>query len=163
MELHLLTPEQWMADRKRLLSFAVRFGEKRLTVSAIHTLRMLNPSLLSANKSNYDAVITVAKIGNRIVGLGFAADAGENSCFVVVNPETRGLGIGAAIVQSMINRLGRLSCHVATDNIPSMALCFRLGMNAVSMHTGPTGKPTLRFERRPTDDVASLGNLDVIS
>lgn len=163
MELHLLNPEQWMADRKRLLSFAVRFGEKRLTVSAIHTLRMLDPSLLTAYKGNYRAVITVAKIGSRIVGLGFAADAGENGCFVVVNPETRGLGIGAAIVQSMIKRLGRLSCHVAIDNVPSMALCFRLGMAAISMHTGPTGKPTLRFERGPSDDVACLGNLDVIS
>lgn len=164
MEIQLLTPEQWISERKRLLGFAVRFGEKRLTVAAIHALRLLDPPLLAADSlGQYGAVIAVAQLGSRIVGLGFAADGGEQGCFVVTHPDTRGLGIGAAVVQAMINRLGRLSCHVAIDNVPSMAICFRLGMNAVSMHTGPTGKPTLRFERRPDDDAARLGNIDALS
>ncbi|SFE22392.1 Acetyltransferase (GNAT) family protein [Paenibacillus catalpae] len=142
MELQLLTPEQWAKERKRLIDFAVRFGEKRLTVTAIHSLRRLPPELLSAS----DTVIAVARQGSRIVGLGYAAEAGEKSCIIVTHPEARGLGIGFAVMEAIMSRLGRLTCQVALDNVPSLTLFFRLGMKAVSMSTGPTGKPTLRFE-----------------
>jgi Acetyltransferases len=144
MELQLLTPEQWAKERKRLIDFAVRFGEKRLTVAAIHSLRSLPPELLSASDSH--TVIAVARQGSRIVGLGCAAEAGEKSCIIVTHPEARGLGIGFAVMEAIMKKLGRLTCQVALDNVPSLKLFFRLGMKAVSMSTGPTGKPTLRFE-----------------
>ncbi|CAM3315947.1 GNAT family N-acetyltransferase [Paenibacillus lupini] len=142
MELQLLTPEQWVLERKRLIEFAVRFGEKRLTVAAIHSLRRLSPDLLTGD----GAVIAVAKVGSRIVGLGFAAEAGEQSCIIVTHPEARGIGIGFAVMNAMMQKLGKLTCQVALDNVPSLTLFFRLGMKAVAISTGPTGKPTLRFE-----------------
>jgi hypothetical protein len=37
------------------------------------------------------------------------------------------------------------SCTVALDNVPSLKMCFRAGLYAVELFTGPTGKPTLRF------------------
>lgn len=144
MELQLLTPEQWAKERKRLIDFAVRFGEKRLTVAAVHSLRSLPPELLAADNGN--TVIVVARLGSRIVGLGCASEAGEKSCIIVTHPEARGLGIGFAVMETMMKKLGSLTCQVALDNVPSLSLCFRLGMKAVSMSTGPTGKPTLRFE-----------------
>ncbi|MCM3630016.1 GNAT family N-acetyltransferase [Paenibacillus glycanilyticus] len=144
MELQLLTPEQWMSERKRLVDFAVRFGEKRLTVAAIHSLRSFAPDLLACGDSH--TVIAVARHGKRIVGLGYAAEAGEKSCIIVTHPEARGLGIGFAVMEAIMKKLGRLTCQVALDNAPSLKLFFRLGMKAVSMSTGPTGKPTLRFE-----------------
>ncbi|MGO4107964.1 GNAT family N-acetyltransferase [Paenibacillus sp. YAF4_2] len=144
MELQLLTPEQWVLERKRLIEFAVRFGEKRLTVAAIHSLRRLSPDLLA--KGSDGAVIAVARLGSRIVGLGFAAEAGEQSCIIVTHPEARGIGIGFAVMNAMMQQLGKLTCQVALDNVPSLTLFFRLGMKAVAISTGPTGKPTLRFE-----------------
>ncbi|WP_127495463.1 GNAT family N-acetyltransferase [Paenibacillus glycanilyticus] len=144
MELQLLTPEQWAKERKRLIDFAVRFGEKRLTVAAIHSLRRLPPELLSQKDSG--TVMAVARLGSRIVGLGYAEEAGEKCCVIVTHPEARGLGIGYAVMDTIMKKLGKLTCQVALDNVPSLTLFFRLGMKAVSMSTGPTGKPTLRFE-----------------
>ncbi|MCK9861854.1 GNAT family N-acetyltransferase [Paenibacillus sp. ATY16] len=144
MELQLLTPELWAKERKRLIDFAVRFGEKRLTVAAIHSLRRLPPELLSQEESG--TVMAVARFGSRIVGLGYAEEAGEKCCIVVTHPEARGLGVGNAVMEAIMKKLGRLTCQVALDNVPSLTLFFRLGMKAVSMSTGPTGKQTLRFE-----------------
>ncbi|WP_424768059.1 GNAT family N-acetyltransferase [Paenibacillus sp. sgz302251] len=165
LELELLTPEGWLREQKRLISFAVRYGEKRLTVSTIHALRKLDASLLTqaTEQETSSAAAVVAKQGPRIAGFGFASGGGEECCMVVVHPEARSLGIGGAIVQAMIERLGKLTCSVAIDNTASMALCFRLGMKAVSMHRGPTGKPTLRFEGGTTNDVARPRHSDFIS
>lgn len=155
VKLGLLTPETWLTEHKKYIHFAVRFGEKRLTVSTIHALRKLDHSLLGESPDGtYGAVAAVVKHGSRIVGFGFAESGGDGSCMFVVHPEARNLGIGSAIVQAMIERLGKLACNVAADNTASMALCFRLGMTAVSMHKGPTGKPTLRFEKGTASDSA---------
>ncbi|WP_051251206.1 GNAT family N-acetyltransferase [Paenibacillus harenae] len=164
MNLELLTPDKWSSEQKRLIGFAIRFGDKRLAVSTIHALRKLDGLRLEADRQGaYGAVVSVATLGGRLAGFGFASDGGESGCMVVVHPEARGLGVGSAIVQAMIQRLGRLCCNVATDNIASMSLCFRLGMTAVSMHKGPTGKPTLRFERGTVHDNARPRHSDFVS
>jgi ribosomal protein S18 acetylase RimI-like enzyme len=156
VELELLTPEGWLLEQKRLIGFAIRFGDKRLAVSTIHALRKLDGALLKeAHDGTFGAVAVLAKHSSRIAGFGFAEGGGEGACMVVVHPEARSLGIGGALVQAMIARLGKLTCNVATDNTASIALCFRLGMTAVSMHRGPTGKPTLRFERNNPHDAAA--------
>ncbi|MDQ0061178.1 GNAT family N-acetyltransferase [Paenibacillus harenae] len=148
MDLELLTQGRWRSEKKRLIGFALRFGDKRLAVATMHALRTLDDRFLAADAHGvFGAVIVVATHGNRIVGFGFAADRGEGGSLVVVHPDARGLGIGAKIVEAMIGRLGSMTCNVAADNTASMAICFKLGMKAVSMHRGPTGKPTLRFEK----------------
>jgi GNAT superfamily N-acetyltransferase len=163
VKLELLTPEKWLTEQKRLIGFAIRFGDKRLAVSTIHALRRLDGTSLGADQQGeYGAVVAVATQGGRLVGFGFASEGGEGGCMVVVHPDARGLGAGSAIVQAMIQRLGRLCCNVAADNIASMALCFRLGMTAVSMHRGPTGKPTLRFERGTVHDNARPRHSDFV-
>jgi ribosomal protein S18 acetylase RimI-like enzyme len=164
VELELLTPEAWLSEQKRLIGFAIRFGDKRLAVSTIHVLRKLDPSLLKeGHNAPIGAVAVIAKHSSRIVGFGFAQDGGEGACMVVVHPEARSLGIGSKILQAMIERLGKLSCNVAADNTASMALCFRLGMTAVSMHRGPTGKPTLRFEKDNKQGKARPNHPDCVS
>lgn len=155
VELELLTPGKWISEQKKFIRFAVHFGDKRLTAATIQALRKLDCSLLGEGPDGtYGAVAVVAKHGSRIVGFGYAEGGGEQGCMFVVHPEARSLGIGSAIVQAMIKRLGKLTCNVAADNTASMALCFRLGMTAVSMHKGPTGKPTLRFEKGTANDSA---------
>lgn len=164
MRLELLTPESWITERKRLVGFAVRFGDKRIAVSTIHTLRRLDPSRLAPSAGgDCDTAVVVAKQGSRIAGFGFASGGGEDGCMFVVHPDARSLGIGSAIMQAIIDRIGKLTCNVAADNTASMALCFRLGMAAVSMHRGPTGKPTLRFERRSEHDSARPRHSDFVS
>lgn len=163
MKLELLTPEAWLSEQKRLIGFAIRFGDKRLAVSTIHALRKLDASLLREDHNGpIGAVAVIATHSSRIVGFGFAQEGGGEACMVVVHPEARSLGIGSAIVQAMIERLGKLACNVAADNTASMALCFRLGMTAVSMHRGPTGKPTLRFESKNRYKAAAPGNPDFV-
>lgn len=164
MELLLLTPEMWKNEKRKLLGFIIRFGEKRITVASLHALRSLEPSWLMPDESGCSrAAIVISKSGGRITGLGFAADGGDGGCLIVVHPAARRTGTGSAIMQCMMRALGRLACHVAADNIPSMALCFSLGMKAVSIHKGPTGKSTLRFERGIQHDAARPGHIDAIS
>ncbi|GKU75797.1 GNAT family N-acetyltransferase [Paenibacillus sp. L3-i20] len=164
MELQSLTPEVWIKERRRLLGFIVRFGEKRITVAALHALRSLDESWLKVDESGlFRATVIIAKQNGRLTGLGFASDGGDGGCLIVVHPSARRTGTGSAIMMAMMNTLGKLACHVAADNIPSMALCFGLGMRAVSIHKGPTGKSTLRFERGIHHDSAHSGHIDAIS
>lgn len=163
MELLLLTPEIWRTERRRLLSFVLRYGEKRITTASLQALRDLEPAWLEADGSGYSrAVVAVTKQHGRLTGLGFASDGGDGGCLLVVHPGARRHGAGTVVMKAMIGRLGRLACHVAADNVPSMALCFRIGMKAVSIHKGPTGKSTLRFERGMLHDAARSGHIDTL-
>ncbi|MHA6485237.1 GNAT family N-acetyltransferase [Paenibacillus sp. strain BS8-2] len=163
MDLLLLTPELWRAERRRMVGFVLRNGEKRITISSLQALRDLDAAALLTDGSGYSkAVIAVTKQGGRITGLGFAIDGGDGGCLLVVRPDARRLGAGTVLMKAMIGRLGRLACHVASDNVPSMALCFRIGMKAVSIHRGPTGKSTLRFERGILHDAARTGHIDTL-
>jgi GNAT superfamily N-acetyltransferase len=163
MDLLLLTPDIWRAERRRLIGFVLRNGEKRITTSSLHALRDLDAAELEADGSGYSkAVIAVTKQNGMITGLGFASDGGDGGCLLVVRQGARRLGAGTVLMKAMIGRLGRLSCHVASDNVPSMALCFRIGMKAVSIHKGPTGKSTLRFERGMLHDAARTGHIDTL-
>lgn len=161
MKLELLTPQQWLQQRKHLIAFAIRHSDKRLTLSALRAMRDFSPALLSDGAAG-TAVVVAAKDG-RIRGLGFALDYGEGGCLFVVHPEARSEGIGSSIAQAMLDRLGSLTCNVAADNPSSMAVCFRAGMKAVSMHKGATGKATLRFERGIRYDSADSRHTDFVS
>ncbi|MFD0962254.1 GNAT family N-acetyltransferase [Paenibacillus chungangensis] len=157
METQLWTPEEWRNGRQRLIMFASRFGEKRITAATLHAFRRLDGERLRADASGLsDTAVVTVQSGRRLIGLGFArqvdrsqageADDDEDASMIVIHPAARGVGAGSAILHALLSRLGRLTCYVATDNPASMALCFKFGMRAVSMHRGPTGKPTLRFE-----------------
>lgn len=163
MDLHYATSQGWSKDRRKLLTFAIRFGEKRITAAALHALRRLEPSWLETGEDGKArAAVVSVTAGGVLAGIGFAVDGGEGGCLLVVHPEARRLGAGKMIMQALITRLGHLSCHVAADNIPSLALCFGLGMKAVSIHKGPTGKSTLRFERGLRHDSACSGHSDAL-
>lgn len=163
MELELLTPEAWLKERRRFIEFAVRFGEKRITVFSLHAMRRLNADALRCAGDGFSSSAAAAvRIGGRLAGIGFASGGGEDGCIVVVHPEARQRGVGSAILSALTERMNGLTCNAAADNYASMALCFSLGMHAVSLHKGPTGKPTLRFERRIRHDSARAGHTDPI-
>ncbi|RAP75491.1 GNAT family N-acetyltransferase [Paenibacillus montanisoli] len=149
MQVKLLTPSQWSAAKEKVTRFLYRYGDNRITNAALVALRELPHAQLAEGRSGEapSAAIAVAiSSSGKLMACAFAEDGGERACFVVVAPEFRGQGAGSALLKALRRRLGSLTCSVASDNAPSMAMCFRAGMKAVSLHTGPTGKPTLRFE-----------------
>ncbi|MFC0333210.1 GNAT family N-acetyltransferase [Paenibacillus sepulcri] len=92
------------------------------------------------------AAVAIALEGGKLAAIAFAADAGKRACLVVVHPGHRGRRIGSALLSELRGHFGGLMCSVAADNPASMQMCFHAGMKAVELFTGPTGKPTLRFE-----------------
>ncbi|SEO22483.1 GNAT family N-acetyltransferase [Paenibacillus sp. OV219] len=168
MKVKLLSPSQWPASKEKITRFLYRYGDKRITTAALAALQELAPARLSASRAGGsggedgagagasvrsgeagagpEAAIAIAVVGGKLAAVAFAEDGGERACFVVVSPEFRGQGAGSSLLAALQRRLGRLACTVAADNPASMSMCFRAGMKAVSLHTGPTGKPTLRFE-----------------
>ncbi|WP_308638674.1 GNAT family N-acetyltransferase [Paenibacillus silvisoli] len=149
MQVKLLTPAQWSAAKEKVTRFLYRHSDNRITNAALVALRELPPAQLADSRSGEapTAAIAVAiSSSGKLMACAFAEDCGERACFVVVSPEYRGQGAGSALMRALRRHLGSLTCTVAADNAQSMAMCFRAGMKAVSLHTGPTGKPTLRFE-----------------
>lgn len=154
MEVKLLHAAQWPAAKKKLLAFARRYGDARLTASGLRALNELEPSHLDKERTAASeaageippAVIAIALQEGRLAGFAFSLNAGEHACLVVVRPHSRGLGIGSELLRKLQSRCNVLTCSVAADNPASMGMCFRAGMKAVSLEQGPTGKPTLRFQ-----------------
>ncbi|MBO7745303.1 GNAT family N-acetyltransferase [Paenibacillus sp. MWE-103] len=149
MQVKLLSPSQWSASKEKITRFLYRYGDSRITHAGLAALNALTPTRLAAGRSaeGAAAAVAVAVQNGRLAAVAFAEDGGERACLVVVSPEYRGQGTGSALLRALHRRLGRLTCSVASDNASSMNMCFRAGMKAVSLHSGPTGKPTLRFER----------------
>ncbi|QHT60113.1 GNAT family N-acetyltransferase [Paenibacillus lycopersici] len=148
MQVKLLSPSQWSSAKERITRFLYRYGDSRLTLAGLAALNDLRAARLAASRgSEPGAAVAVALHDGKLAAVAYAEDGGERACFVVVSPAFRGQGVGSLLLRALHRKLGRLACSVAADNPSSMNMCFRAGMKAVSLHTGPTGKPTLRFER----------------
>ncbi|GMK38480.1 hypothetical protein PCCS19_15340 [Paenibacillus sp. CCS19] len=155
MDIVRLKPSQWLQWRSRLVSFAKRYGDRRLTAEGLHALMHAEANPLAPTS------IVIAREAGKLVGFAFAQDAGESACVIAVHPESRGRGVGRRLIAELIEACGGLCCSVACDNYASMQLFFRAGLKAVGLHTGPTGKPTLRFQTdgsrfQPTDHQPSV-------
>jgi len=165
MRIMLLPPAQWPVMCRKLLAFAGRFGDNRLSAEGIGMLRELKPAAAvqfspdstattSSREwySDQEVAIAVAVENGKLAGFAFAMDAGRKACLVVVHPQMRGRGVGKELLTTLHHHFGHLSCMVAADNPASMQMCFHAGMVAVELLNGPTGKPTLRFEKNnPTN------------
>jgi len=170
MRIMLLPPAQWPVMCRKLLAFAGRFGDNRLSAEGIGMLRELKPvaalqpsteeqgygiiqsesTATASSRDWYDeqeVAIAVAVENGKLAGFAFAMDAGRKACLVVVHPQMRGQGVGNELLTTLHHHFGHLTCLVAADNPASMQMCFHAGMVAVELLNGPTGKPTLRFEK----------------
>jgi GNAT superfamily N-acetyltransferase len=144
MDIVRLKPSQWLQWRSRLVTFAKRYGDRRMTASGLHALQHAGEPHNGVASSSITVVI--AHEAGKLAGFAFAKDAGEAACVIAVRPEERGRGIGRKLIASLVEACGGLCCFVACDNTASLQLFFRAGLKAVGLHMGPTGKPTLRFE-----------------
>lgn len=141
LRMKVLPPGGLEKYRGTLLRFAEKFGDGRITRTAMHWLHNVSPAQLEQPED----VIVVALEEGTIIGLGCAAGRGDHSSFIVVHPQYRGRQVGQKLLATIKEQTGKLTCTVAVDNIPSLTMCFRAGLHAVDLFEGPTGKPTLKF------------------
>lgn len=148
----LLEPDQWENGRFQLLRFVRRHGERRITALAWQKLLLASDMELSQPGT---AIAVAYTQGGCPAGVAFADNYGESVCLVAVHPALRGRGVGRKLLGLMAEPWERLTCNVAIDNAPSLAMCFAAGLVAVGLETGPTGKPTLRFVWRKQEQAAA--------
>ena len=145
MDIVRLKPSQWSNWRDRLIAFAKRHGDRRITAEGFRAMLLAGVDTDASAPSS--AAVVIAHDQGRLLGFAFAINAGVTACLVVVRSDARGGGIGRRLIEALTNRCGgRLCCKIAADNPASMQLFFHAGLKAVGIETGPTGKPTLRFE-----------------
>lgn len=132
--------------RPKLIRFLRLYGDKRITHKA---LRWLNR--LPAAPYGEGTMIAIALDQKRLAGVLVIGRYGIEESLIAVKPRYRKAGLGKELVQYCFRTIDRMYARVATDNVPSLKLCFALGMVAFDLFTGVTGKPTLWF---------GLGNWD---
>lgn len=144
MEIKPLESKQFDKVKSKLLRFAVRFGERRITARALQALLQLNGRQLNP-ASGTSVVIGVDR--SRLAGISVVVDHGDTASFVVIHPAYRGQSLGTTLLREQINRHGRLICRVAADNSASQTMCTRAGMSVIGIDSEPAGKVTIRFAR----------------
>lgn len=132
------TPESF---KKPLIRFIVKYGDGHITQKAINWLNKTPFSKLSYEKGN--SILVIVNEKKQIIGVIAIANYGLDQAIIVVHPEVRKLGIAQKLTYGALEDIDRYYVKVAYDNIPSLKLCFSVGMKAFNLIKGPTGKPTL--------------------
>ncbi|MFF2018524.1 N-acetyltransferase [Paenibacillus sp. NPDC058177] len=139
------SPAQWTARLDGLLHFIRQHGDRRITLQGYRALAALTPEQLALPGVSLLIATVRGQHGRQLAGLSFVSGFGKEACLVAVHPLYRGKHTGSSLLTAQLQRLGRLECSVASDNTPSLKMCFRAGLAAVALTTGPTGKPTLEL------------------
>lgn len=147
---------QWKSRLAGLLEFIREHGERRITHHGCKVLARLTPDQLSKPGVSLLAATVRGQNGRQLAGVSFVSGFGEDACIVAVHPLYRNKHIGAALLATQLERLGRLECNVASDNTASLKMCFNAGLAAVQLNIGPTGKPTLLL--RSPNNISSITN-----
>lgn len=124
--------------RERLLFFIRHHGDKRITAKAIRWLQHL-----PAEPFPKGTLLAAGLVDGKIAGFTAFSDYGKQEAIIVVHPAARKQKIAEKLLNYSLKELGRVYTRVATDNIPSLKLCFSCGLKAFRLVSGPTGKPTL--------------------
>lgn len=148
MFMHQQTPTSWKKQRAKVLNFISRYSEKRIAIATFNSLRLIETDQLSeAEQAPASATILTMVEQKHLIGVAYFNNNEPKQCLIVIHPLFRNKGVGEQLFTSLIHKYEQFKCYVATDNINSMKLCFKCGLHAVSISKGPTGKPTLCFER----------------
>ncbi|AIQ34826.1 hypothetical protein R50345_09505 [Paenibacillus sp. FSL R5-0345] len=146
--------KKWKSRLTGLLEFIREHGERRITNQACKVLAKLTPDQLSEPGVSLLVATVRGQNGRQIAGVSFVSGFGEEACLVTVHPLYRNKHTGTALMTAQLKRLGRLECSVASDNTASLKMCFNVGLAAVALTSGPTGKPTLLI-RSPQNTVST--------
>ena len=119
--------------RPQIIRFLRLYGDKRLTHEALRWMKRLPAEPYEAG-----TVVAVALEGKHLVGVVAIGDYGKEVAIIAIKPNYRQHGLGKELVRYILQKFDRLYARVATDNIPSLKLCFSLGMVAFDLFTGVT-------------------------
>lgn len=140
MNFCVVSPPLFNRIRSYLITFTTHYSEDRITYQAIRWLKKLKQTELKEG-----TMIIIAVEGKKLIGLIAFGNYGINESFCVVHPKYRNRGIGERLLKHSLQHLNRVYTRVATDNIPSLKVCFASGLVAFRLLKGPTGKPTIIF------------------
>lgn len=140
MKFYVVSPPLFHRIRSYLITFTTQYSEDRITHQAIRWLKRLKP-----NELRDGTIIIIAVEGKKLLGLVAFGNYGIDESFCVVHPRYRNRGIGEQLLKQSLQHLNRIYTRVATDNIPSLKVCFSCGLVAFRLQEGPTGKPTFVF------------------
>ena len=139
MQVKQITPETLPTVRQRLIRFLSLHGDKRITKKGIRWLESLQPEELTVQGN----IILVAVEEKKLTGLIAISDYGRQESLVAVHLLHRKQNTGVTLISELMKRVDKCYGRVALDNIPSLKMCFAIGMIGFKVISGPTGKPTL--------------------
>lgn len=131
-------PRQLKKVKPILLKFLQQHGDGRITHHALQWFKKLQP-----HQFDEGTCMTCALDQKKLIGIVVFANYGLTESFTAVHKKYRNQKIGEKLLKHSLSHLDRLYTRVATDNLPSLKLCFSCGMTAFQLIQGPTGKPTL--------------------
>ncbi len=134
-----VTPDTLPKVRQRLIRFLQLHGDKRITRQGIRWLEGLHGEEL--NKQGSLILVTIEE--NRMTGILAISDYGREESYVAVHQDYRQKRTGVTLIEELMKRVDKAYGRVALDNIPSLKMCFAMGMIGFKVISGPTGKPTL--------------------
>lgn len=148
MHIHQQTPTSWKKQRAKVLNFISRYSEKRIAIATFNSLRSIEANQLNDSEQEPASAAIFSMVEEKhLIGVAYFNNNEPKQCLIVIHPLFRGKGVGEQLFTSLINKYKDFRCYVALDNINSIKLCFKCGLHAISVTKGPTGKPTLCFER----------------
>lgn len=138
VRISVITPSLFQRLRPHILHFSRRYGDRRITHRALNWIKKLSKENILEG-----TWMAVAVDQKKLVGFILFGRYGLEEAFIVVHPSYRRRNVGESLLQRALDSLDRVYTRVAYDNIPSLKLCFKSGLVAFQLTTGPTGKPTL--------------------
>lgn len=139
MRIVILSGHQLNKNRKRIISFIQKNGDRRITNDAIRWVKQANVE----DVAQEGTLLICALEQHHLIGIAFVVNYGIDESFIIVHHKHRKHHVATTMVKEVTHRLGKIYGRIATDNIPSLKLCLNNGMVAFDIFTGPTGKPTL--------------------
>ncbi|WP_138496272.1 GNAT family N-acetyltransferase [Paenibacillus pinistramenti] len=139
----------WESYHGTLLAFIRKYASKRITADAYRAVLRLTPQSLAQPGTGIMQAVVSTEDGLRLAGVLCTAGYGQELSAAVVHPLYRSRGIGTLLMKAQLEQLGQMNCRVAIDNLSSLKMCFKAGLSAGGLTTGPTGKPTLLFSGKP--------------
>jgi len=133
----------WSRKLAELLQFVHHYGERRIPMDSCKRLSGLTPEQLRRPGVSLLVATVRGQNGRQLSGLSYVSDGGKESCLVAVHPLYRSRGTGTALLTEQLRRLRSLECSVASDNTAGLKMCFKAGLAAVALGSGPSGKPVL--------------------
>lgn len=131
-----LSRAEWPHAKDQCCEFFLRYINKRLIHEDIHCLAALSYNELQLPGTSIVTATVRSDVGDIPVGIGFAANYGEDAWMVAVHPLYRNRGIGSSLIRLQLNQLGRLQCKVPADHSACLKMCFHAGLQAVAMEQG---------------------------